>query len=312
MSQSDYTNYLNNRTPNGFGEPVSTPSIIGSVALLYNNNGITTQVPLTDAQICAIVEGKTTNWNQISKKYASLPLFFVYRSDGSGTTFSFSNHLVKVCTGSSLNVSQAFTAAAPTVSVIGPTVPVNFVGESGNVGVANEIAAHNGYIGYVEAANAKAVVGGSVQYATVNGKDPIKNLPETAAAFKYNTTDVATDSVVNTLGGPAQVAALNPAPAKAGCIKIAIPSEYADLKQGYSIIAVTNVLFSSSGNGATNATHLQALVTELNTPADFGAGKITTVDPATKATGTGTTGYSALGSSFNAPLKALAKSCIGA
>lgn len=312
MSQTDYTNYVTDRTPNGFGEPVSVPSIIGSVALLYNLNGVTTRIALTDKQICEIVEGKITNWKMLSPKFPNTPLFFVYRSDGSGTTFSFSNHEVAACgTGSGLNVSQAFTAAAGTVSVIGPTVPANFVGESGNVGVANEIVSHNGYIGYAEAANALADVGGSVNFATVNGKDPIKNLPETAATFGYTST-VVTDSVVATLGGPATVQPLSPAPAKAGCVVIAVPSKYANPKIGYPIIAITNVLFSSAGNGSTNATNLQALVTELNTRADFAPGKITSVDPSNKLQGTGTTGYSALGATFNASLIKVAKSCIGA
>jgi ABC-type phosphate transport system substrate-binding protein len=296
------------------GEPVGVMSIIGSVAMFYNGNdtGVSGQLKLTDAQICSIVEGNITNWNQLSKKYASLPLFFVYRSDGSGTTFSFSNHLVKVCGSSGLNVSQAFSAPSGTVSVIGATPPVNFVGESGNVGVATEIANNPGYIGYVESANALAFKSGLTTYALVNGKDPIKNLPETAAAFTYSTNSVATDSVVNTLGGAAQVAALSPAPVKPGCVKIAVPAKYADITEGYPIVAVTNLLMSTTGNGSTNASNLQALVDELNTPADFGSGGITSVDPATKAKGTGTTGYAALGSSFNTKLKTVAKNCIGA
>jgi len=313
MSQTDYSTFVTNKQATR-GEPVSVPSIIGSVALFYNGNntGVSGQLKLTDAQICSIVEGNITNWNQLSKKYASEPLFFVYRSDGSGTTFSFSNHLVDVCGGSSgLSVSQAFTAPTGTVSVIGATPPANFVGESGNVGVATEVADNPGYIGYVESANALAFESGATTYALVNGKDPIKNLPETAAQFTYSASTVATDSVVNTNGGAATVAALSPAPVKAGCVKIAVPAKYADLKDGYSIIAVTNVLLSTTGNGAANASNLRALVDELNTPADFGSGAITSVDPATKAKGTGKTGYAELGSSFNTPLKGLATKCIG-
>lgn len=312
MAQSDYNNYLANRTPNGFGEPVSVPGIVESIAFLYNNNGITTRVALTDAQICAIVEGKTTNWNQISKKYASLPLFFVYRADSAATTFALSNHLLDVCIGSGLNVSQLFTAPAPTVSVIGSTVPATFVGETGNIGVADEVQAHNGYVGYVETANALAVLGGSVNFATVNGKDPVKNLPETAASLIYNTTNVATDSVVVTAGGPATVVPISPAPAQPGCIKIVVPAKYANIRVGYPIVNYSNLLFLSAGNGSANATNLQALVTVFNTPTDFGPGKIRTVDAPSRSKGTGSTGYSGLGATFNAPLRALAKSCIGA
>jgi ABC-type phosphate transport system substrate-binding protein len=312
MLQTEYTEYVTNKSATR-GEPVEFPAVIGSISLFYNLNGETGRINLSSAEICNIVTGKTTNWGFAGKAFAKTPLFFVYRSDSAGTTFSFSNHLVKVCNIPSLNVAQYYTAPAPTVSVIGPTPPINSVGETGNVGVANEIVAHNGYIGYVETANALAdLAPPTVNFATVNGKDPVTNLPETAAAFHYSTADIATDSVVNTTGGPATVAALNPPPAKAGCVKIAIPAKYANITNGYSIISVSGILMSTTGNGAQNAANLQKLVGILNTPADFGSSGITTVDPANKTPGTGKTGYAALGTTFNAPLKALAAACVGA
>jgi phosphate transport system substrate-binding protein len=314
MAQSDYSEYVTNKAATR-GEPVSEPSIIGSVALFYNNTntGVTSQLNLTEKQLCGLVSGTITNWKQLSPAYNNEPLFFVYRSDGSGTTFSFSNHIQNsaVCPGNTFNVSQNFTAPSGTVSVVGPTPPVNFVGESGNVGVATEIVNNPGYIGYVESANALAFKSGSTNYSKLGGKDPIKNLPETAAAFKDNANDVALDSVVNTFGGAAQVATLSPAPAKAGCVLIAIPSSYSNITAGYPIIAVTNLLMSTTGNGP-NHVQLQDLITILNSPGDFSAGNITTVDKATKTAGTGTTGYSALGASFNTQLKSIATTCIHA
>jgi ABC-type phosphate transport system substrate-binding protein len=310
LVQSEYTNFVNNKGKTR-GEAVELPSIVGSVALLYNNPDLgTTKLALTDSEICAIVEGKVTNWSQLGKP--SRALLFAYRSDGSGTTFSFSNHLVAVCgSGSKLSVSQQFAPGTGTTPpyVIPGNPPANFGGFSGNQGVVNGIKANVGSIGYVESANAKAAVSGAIQFATVNGKDPVKDLPQTAAALVDNSSNVLPDSAVVTNGGAATTAPLTGVK-KAGCVQLVKPSAYANLTKGYPIVAVTYFLFSSNGNGTTNATHLQALVNEVNTPGNFGT-HITTVNAAVTTSGTGTTGFAALGSSFNASLESDAKSCIG-
>lgn len=170
------------------------------------------------------------------------------------------------------------------------------MGVSGNAGVAELIANNTGYIGYVEAANAISVLkSGLVGYATVNGKDPVKDLPQTAAALVYNT---------------ATTAPLSPGPKLSGCVQLVKPSAYANITKGYPIVAVTNFLFSSNGNGSTNAGHLRTLVSEVNTPSLFGV-NILTVNKPTTTSGTGTTGFAALGSTFNTPLKNVATRCIG-
>jgi ABC-type phosphate transport system substrate-binding protein len=312
MLQTEYTEFVTNKSATR-GEPVEFPGVIGSVAIFYNLNGETGRINFSSSELCNIFTGKTTNWGFAGKAFAKTPLFIVYRADTAGATFAFSNHLYKTCNNPALNVAQLYTAPAPTVSLVGPTPPINSVGETGNVGVTNEVIAHNGYIGYVEAANALAnIAPPTVNFGTVNGKDPIKNLPETAAAFHDTAADIAVDSVVNTPGGAATVAPLNPAPAKAGCVNVAIPASYANITTGYSIVSISGLLFSTTGNGAQNAANLVNLATILNTPADFGPSGITTVDPASKVAGTGKTGYSALGTTFNTKLKTLASTCIGA
>jgi hypothetical protein len=57
--------------------------------------------------------------------------------------------------------------------------PSGSIGESGNVGVVTQIAAVPGSIGYAEAANSlsKRVPSSGINFAKVNGKNPIKNLP---------------------------------------------------------------------------------------------------------------------------------------
>lgn len=313
LVQAEYSNF---ETWKGFsrGEPVQLPSVIGSVALFYNNPDLgTTQLNLLDYQVCQIVQGKITNWSQLGKP--ARPLLFAYRSDGSGTTFSFSNHLVSVCGVTTLNVSQNFaspTGAAGTFVIGNKIPPASFGGFAGNPGVIAGVSANVGSIGYVEAGNARfAVQSGRIGFAKVNGYDPIKDLPQTAALLNYSGS-VLNDSAVVTNGGAATTTPLTGVK-KAGCVKLVAPSAYANITtrgHGYPIVAVTNFLFSTNGNGSTNAGHLRTLVSEINTPSSFGS-HITSVNPATTTPGTGVSGFAALGSSFNAPLISAAASCIG-
>ncbi len=309
LSQGEYTNFRNFRSATR-GEPVEIPSIIGSIALLYNNPDLVgEQVNLTSSQVCAIYEGHVTNWSQLGKRPRAL--LVAYRSDGSGTTFAFSNHLSATCPNSGLNTSQNFTGAtSPNVPVFMGALPANFGGSSGTVSMTHAIRDYAGAIGYVEAADARSAAGGAVQYAKVNEMDPIKDLPQTAQKFVYNSSTIQQDAAVVTTGGPATTSPLTSV-SRAGCVYLAVPQAYANITKGYPIIAVSNLLFSSAGNGTTNATNLQQLVTEVNTPTLFGSA-ITTVDKPTQAKGTGQTGYSALNQTLNAPLTAAAKNCIGA
>jgi len=313
LSQSDYSAFLgNNPAPR---EPVELPSIIGSIAMYYTNSSISqsTHAALSDADICGIVLGRITNWSQLSGHYPAKPLTLVYRSDGSGTTFNFSNHLSAVCGSTAITTSQQFTVSSPAAPpYVVNSVPAGAIGAKGNGGVVSAIAAKDGAIGYAEAANILKNLTGGSNYALVRGFDPVKNLPEAANSLRYSSGTVAPNSaVVVTQGHPAMTAPLTGV--RGGtCVLLVKPQGYAVPLAGYPIIAVTYLLFSSNGNGS-NSAPLRSLINDLNTPADFGpAPRIATVNVATQAAGTGTTGYSGLGSTFNSQLKSTASSCIGA
>jgi phosphate transport system substrate-binding protein len=324
MSESEYSTFTTNRGTTGNGtEATELPEIAGAIAIFYNNPDTgSTQIHLTDANICGMVLGTITNWSQLG--FPSRPLSFTYRSDGSGTTFGFSNHLSAVCGSASITNTQQFTGTAAVCSVspfcVVNTAPacsiVGGCGASGNQGVANLIAANVGAIGYVEAANAHDSLNTAkgINFALVNGKDPIKNLPESVAKLN-GSTSVAKDSVVViTQGKEATTTALSPAAKHAGCVLLVKPSAYAKITTGYSIFAVSYQLYAYDGNGANNA-KLRTLAQELtksgivynNQP---GTKNITTVDAATSTTGTGTTGFANLGSSFQTPVKTASNACI--
>ena len=93
----------------------------------------------------------------------------MHRSDGSGTTFNFTNYLSKV--------------SADWKSKVGVNTAVEWpvgIGAKGNEGVANNVAQTKGSIGYVEYAYAKQ---NKLTYTKMVNKDG-KTVAPTAEAFQ--------------------------------------------------------------------------------------------------------------------------------
>jgi phosphate transport system substrate-binding protein len=131
---------------------VQFPMIIGGVVPAVNIKGVEGgQMVLDGATVAAIYLGEITRWNdpRISKLNPSLALPAtaiapIYRSDGSGTNFLFSNYLAST----SAKFKQTIGA---NTSVQWPTG----IGAKGNEGVANMTTQTDGAIGYLEYAYAK-------------------------------------------------------------------------------------------------------------------------------------------------------------
>ena len=131
---------------------VQFPMIIGGVVPVVNIKGIGPgQLHLDGATIASIYLGDITQWNdpaikKLNPKLAipSTAIAPVYRSDGSGTNFLFSDYLSKE------NPKFKSTIGANS-SVQWPTG----IGAKGNEGVANMTTQTDGAIGYVEYAYAK-------------------------------------------------------------------------------------------------------------------------------------------------------------
>ncbi len=242
LSATDYNNYRTNR-PTSY--PVEFPAVAGAVAIAFNKSGVSS-LALSDTQVCQIFSGKITDWNQISS--ASGPIKVVYRSDGSGTSFGFSNHLSAVCGGTASQhfvTDQAFTNVVAKFFTSG--LPSTWSGQSGNPAVANAVAATDGTIAYVEAAN---TLPPGVGAATVNGKDPFNDFG--ASPLSISSTSINYNSVINgadaTTGRPV-IAAIANAPATQ-CIALVDPSAYANPSSGYPIVAVSYLLANSANNGS--------------------------------------------------------------
>jgi phosphate transport system substrate-binding protein len=131
---------------------VQFPAIMGGVVPVYNLKGISGgAIKLSGALLGEIYLGKVKMWNDpaIAKLNAgvSLPnqaISVVHRSDGSGTTFLFSNYLSKVSPEWKSTIGEGTAVKWPTG-----------VGGKGNEGVASYVARIDGAIGYVEYAYAK-------------------------------------------------------------------------------------------------------------------------------------------------------------
>jgi phosphate transport system substrate-binding protein len=128
------------------------PAIMGGVVPVYNIKGVDAgQITLSGAVLADIYLGKIKNGNDpaIAKLSpgAKLPdkaISVVHRSDGSGTTFLFTNYLSKVSPAWKSAVGEGTAVKWPTG-----------VGGKGNEGVANYVGRIAGAIGYVEYAYAK-------------------------------------------------------------------------------------------------------------------------------------------------------------
>ena len=131
---------------------VQFPMIIGGVVPVVNVKGVAPgQLTLDGATIASMYLGEITKWNDARIKKlnpkVSLPdtaIAPVYRSDGSGTNFLFTDYLSK----SSPKFKDSVGAATSVQWPVG-------IGAKGNEGLANMASQTDGAIGYVEYAYAK-------------------------------------------------------------------------------------------------------------------------------------------------------------
>jgi phosphate transport system substrate-binding protein len=137
------------------------PTVLGAVIPAYNVSGVSGEIKFTPDVLAGIFLGKITNWND--KGIASAnpgvnfpkdePIVVIHRSDGSGTTFIFTDYLSKVS-------SDWQSQAGKGTSVKWPVG----LGGKGNEGVAGMIRQMQGSIGYIELIYA---VQNKITYGTV-------------------------------------------------------------------------------------------------------------------------------------------------
>lgn len=178
------------------------PSVAGADVVAYNVSEFakaTTPLTLDGPTTANIFQGKITNWNDAA--IAALnpgvtlpdkPITVVHRSDGSGTTFIFTDYLS--------NVSPDWkTAVGNATSVEWPVG----LGGKGNDGVTGTLLQADGSIGYVELAYAMANKLAFASMKNAAGKTVTASLDSTKAAmgdFAGDMPDTLARSIVNAPG----------------------------------------------------------------------------------------------------------------
>jgi phosphate transport system substrate-binding protein len=163
------------------------PTVLGAVVPAYNVPGIG-EIKFTPEALSGIFLGKIQNWNDPALaqanpgvKFPNQPIIVIYRSDGSGTTFIFTDYLSKI--------SQDWA------NTVGKGTSVKWqigMGGKGNEGVAGQIRQLQGSIGYVELIYAieNKITYGSVKNAAGNFvKASLDGVTEAAASLKTMPAD---------------------------------------------------------------------------------------------------------------------------
>ena len=122
------------------------PTVLGAVVPIYNLPGVTAELKFSQDAIAGIYLGKIKNWNDpyIAKENPGVnlpdkPILSVYRSEGSGTTFIFTDWLSKVSPEWKTKVGANSAVKWP----VG-------IGAKGNEGVSGLVRQSPNSFGYVE------------------------------------------------------------------------------------------------------------------------------------------------------------------
>lgn len=125
-------------------EVVHIPTCIGAVVIAYNLPGVD-NLKLSNQNLEDIFTGVITNWNDPKLKagnpdinFPDQDITFVHRSDGSGTTYIFSDYMSKISAKWEEEVGRGKSLKWP----VG-------IGAKGNPGVAGTISQTIGSIGYI-------------------------------------------------------------------------------------------------------------------------------------------------------------------
>ncbi len=141
-------------------EILHIPTVLGAVVITYNVPSIGAGLKLTPDVIAGIFLGEITTWNDAKiaavnsdKTLPNQPIIVAHRSEGSGTSFIFTDYLSKVSPAWNQKVGKGASVNWP----VG-------LGQKGNEGVSGLVKQSEGSIGYVELAYA---VKNNLPYATI-------------------------------------------------------------------------------------------------------------------------------------------------
>jgi phosphate transport system substrate-binding protein len=175
------------------------PTVLGAAVPTYNIPGVTATLNFTPEALAGIYLGKITKWNDpaiaSANKGVTLPpndIVVVHRSDGSGTTYIWTDYLSKVS-------DEWKTKVGTKTSVNWPVG----LGGKGSEGVTGQVKNAPNSIGYVELIYAMA---NNVPYGNVKNssgafiKADLASVTEAAAGAAKNMPDDFRVSITNAPG----------------------------------------------------------------------------------------------------------------
>jgi phosphate transport system substrate-binding protein len=185
------------------GKVLHVPTVLGAVVLTYNLPGIgNTRLKFDGPTIAGIFQGKITKWNDRALaalnpgvKLPDSDIIVVHRSDGSGTSYIFTDFLSKVSPDWKQNVGKATSVNWPTG-----------LGGKGNEGVTQQVKQTEGSLGYVELIYA---LSNGLPYADVKnpaGKFVEPSLASVSAAAASAKFEKNTDFRVSITNAPGEAA----------------------------------------------------------------------------------------------------------
>lgn len=174
------------------------PTVLGAVVVIYNIPGVKESLNLTPDVIAGIYLGKITKWSDAAIKAnnpkARLPnsdIIVVHRSDGSGTSYCWTDYLSKVSPEWKTKVGNGTSVNWP----VG-------LGGKGNEGVSGQVKQTSGSIGYVELIYA---VQNKLSYANIKnaaGRFVTPGLASTTAAAAGAAKNMPADFRVSITNAP--------------------------------------------------------------------------------------------------------------
>ena len=175
------------------------PTVLGGLVPTYNVPGVTAILNFTPESLAGIYLGKITKWNDAALKkdnpgvnFPDTEIQVVHRSDGSGTTFVWTDYLSKISPEWKSKVGAGTSVAWPTG-----------LGGKGNEGVAGTVKQTANSIGYVEliyAAQNKMAYGAIRNSAGTFVRADFDSVSEAAAGAAKNMPDDFRVSITNAPG----------------------------------------------------------------------------------------------------------------
>ena len=179
------------------GKLLHLPTVAGPVVMAYNLTGVT-ELVLNGEIIAEMYENKITKWNDPkivalnpSAKLPASDITVVHRSDGSGTTWIFTNYLNKISADWKSKVGNQTTVNWPT----------GLAGK-GNDGVAGQIKNTEGGIGYLEIAYAESIKMPYAALVNKAGKTVKASIDGVNEAAKNSAAEIPDDFKISITNAP--------------------------------------------------------------------------------------------------------------